>query len=77
LPLPPALVVAPGRDVLYDHVLRYAARLKEMGKAVELAEFAVERHGFSVGQWSEATDELMRILKRFINHSAGAAAVLN
>ena len=50
LPLPPALVVAPGRDVLHDHVLRYAARLKEMGKAVELAEFAGERHGFSVGQ---------------------------
>jgi len=67
LPLPPALVVAPGRDVLCGHVLRYAARLKEMGKAVELAEFPGERHGFSVGQRSEATEELMGILKRFVN----------
>ncbi|XP_066313850.1 carboxylesterase 15-like [Miscanthus floridulus] len=75
LPLPAALVVAPGRDVLYDHMLRYAARLKEMGKAVELAEFAGERHGFSVGQWSEATEELMRILKQFINHGAAAAVL--
>ncbi|CAL4958299.1 unnamed protein product [Urochloa decumbens] len=70
LPLPPALVVAPGRDVLFGHVLRYAARLKEMGKAVELAEFAEERHGFSVGQPSEATEELMGILKRFVHHHA-------
>ncbi|KAJ1282540.1 hypothetical protein BS78_03G060400 [Paspalum vaginatum] len=68
LPLPPALVVAPGRDVLRDHVLRYAARLKGMGKAVELAEFAGERHGFSCGQRSPATEELMRILKRFVDH---------
>ena len=67
LPLPPALVVAPGRDVLCGHVLRYAARLKEMGKAVELAEFPGERHGFSVGQRSEATEELMGILKRFVH----------
>ena len=66
LPLPPALVVAPGRDVLCGHMLRYAAKLKEMGKAVELAEFPGERHGFSKGQWSEATDELIQILKRFV-----------
>ncbi|CAL4977947.1 unnamed protein product [Urochloa decumbens] len=68
LQLPPALVVAPGRDVLYGHVLRYAARLKEMGKAVELAEFVDEGHGFSVGQPSKATEELMGILKRFVHH---------
>ncbi|ONM29956.1 putative carboxylesterase 15, partial [Zea mays] len=47
LPLPPALVVAPERDVLHGHVWRYAARLREMGKPVELAEFAGEGHGFS------------------------------
>ncbi|KAL6627414.1 hypothetical protein ACP70R_031140 [Stipagrostis hirtigluma subsp. patula] len=67
LPLPPALVVAPGRDVLYGHVVRYAARLKEMGKAVELAEFAAEQHGFSVRRWGPANEELMRILKRFVD----------
>jgi acetyl esterase/lipase len=38
-----ALVVAPARDVLFGHVLRYAARLKEMGKAVKLAEFTGDR----------------------------------
>ena len=37
--LPPVLVEAPEGDVLRDRVLLYAARLKEMGKAVELAEF--------------------------------------
>ncbi|CAO2180962.1 unnamed protein product [Urochloa humidicola] len=73
LPLPPALVVAPGRDVLCGHMLRYAAKLKEMGKAVELAEFPGERHGFSKGHWSEATEELIQILKRFVHH--GPAAV--
>ena len=68
--LPPALVVVPGLDTLRDHMRRYAARLEEMGKAVELAEFAGERHGFSVRGWSEANEELVRILKRFVNQGA-------
>jgi acetyl esterase/lipase len=73
LPLPPALVVAPARDVLFGHVLRYGARLKEMGKAVKLAEFTGESHGFFVvGQRSEAKEELMEILKRFVHHHARA-----
>ena len=66
LPLPPALVVAPGLDTLRGHMRCYAARLKEMGKAVELAEFKGEQHGFSVRGWGEANDELVRILKRFV-----------
>ncbi|KAG2595577.1 probable carboxylesterase 15 [Panicum virgatum] len=66
LPLPPALVVAPGLDMLRGHMRRYAARLEEMGKAVELVEFAGEQHGFSVRGWGEANDELVRILKRFV-----------
>jgi acetyl esterase/lipase len=70
LPLPPVLVVAPELDVLFGHVIRYAARLKDMGKAVELAEFPGERHGFSKGQWSEATEELIRTLKRFVHRGA-------
>jgi len=70
LPLPPALVVVPGLDTLRDHMRRYAARLEEMGKAVELAEFAGERHGFSVRGWSEANEELVRILKRFGQESS-------
>ncbi|TVU21786.1 hypothetical protein EJB05_31448, partial [Eragrostis curvula] len=64
--LPPALVVAPEIDVLCGHVLRYAARLQEMGKAVELAEFQGQKHGFSVLEWGDANLELIRILKRFV-----------
>ncbi|KAK3163922.1 hypothetical protein QOZ80_1AG0010260 [Eleusine coracana subsp. coracana] len=66
LALPPVLVVAPELDVLCSHVLRYAARLKYMGKAVELAEFKGQNHSFSVRQCGEANHELMRILKRFV-----------
>nr|CAB3476221.1 unnamed protein product [Digitaria exilis] len=65
--LPPVLVEAPELDVLRDHVLRYAARLEEMGKAVELAEFAGQQHGFSVLKWDESNEELIRIVKRFVS----------
>jgi acetyl esterase/lipase len=71
--LPPALVVVPGSDVLRDHVRGYAARLKDMGKTVEVVEFAGEQHGFYVLQpFGEAADELMRVLRRFVyaGHSA-------
>ncbi|XP_047061219.1 probable carboxylesterase 15 [Lolium rigidum] len=71
--LPPALVVVPGSDVLRDHVRGCAARLKDMGKTVEVVEFAGEQHGFSVLQpFGEAADELMRVLRRFVyaGHSA-------
>jgi acetyl esterase/lipase len=65
--LPPVLVVAPEIDVLRDRVLGYAARFREMGKAVEVAEFEGERHGFSVLQpFGEAANELMRVLRRFV-----------
>ncbi|KAM0878087.1 hypothetical protein ACQ4PT_035069 [Festuca glaucescens] len=65
--LPPALVVAPGSDVLRDHVHGYAASLKKLGKAVEVAEFEGEQHGFSVLRpFGEAADELLRVLRRFV-----------
>jgi acetyl esterase/lipase len=65
--LPPVLVVAPEIDVLRDRVLGYAARFREMGKAVEVAEFEGERHGFSVLQpFGEAANQLMRVLRRFV-----------
>ena len=65
--LPPVLVVAPESDVLRDRVMGYAARLREMGKAVEVAGFAGEQHGFSVLRpFGEAANELMRVLKRFV-----------
>ncbi|CAD6239731.1 unnamed protein product [Miscanthus lutarioriparius] len=65
--LPPVLVEAPEVDVLRDRVLLYAARLKQMGKDVELAEFQGEQHGFSVRRWGQANEELVRILKRFVH----------
>jgi acetyl esterase/lipase len=65
--LPPALVVAPGSDVLRDHVHEYAARLRGLGKAVEIVDFEGEQHGFSVRQpFGEAADEVQRVLRRFI-----------
>ncbi|VAH58559.1 unnamed protein product [Triticum turgidum subsp. durum] len=65
--LPPALVVAPLGDVLRVRVLGYEARLKDMGKDVELVEFEGQQHGFSVLQpFGEAADELMRVLRRFV-----------
>jgi acetyl esterase/lipase len=63
------LVVAPELDVLRGHVLRYATRLREMGKAVDLAEFKGEQHGFSVRKQGQANEELMRILKRFVHQA--------
>ncbi|KAK3160382.1 hypothetical protein QOZ80_1BG0058800 [Eleusine coracana subsp. coracana] len=67
--LPPVLVVAPGGDILNGHVRRYAAKLKEMGKAVELVEFSDQGHAFSVTHWGEANLELIRILKRFVSQN--------
>ncbi|XP_047059986.1 probable carboxylesterase 15 [Lolium rigidum] len=65
--LPPALVVVPGSDVLRDHVRGYAAKLKDMGKTVEVVEFDGEQHGFSVLQpFGEAANELLRVLRRFV-----------
>ncbi|KAF8667365.1 hypothetical protein HU200_053044 [Digitaria exilis] len=65
--LPPVLVVAAGRDVLRDRVVGYAESLRGMGKAVELAVFDAEEHGFSVVQpWGDAATEMIRVVKRFV-----------
>jgi hypothetical protein len=40
-----------------------------MGKAVDLAEFKGEQHGFSVRKQGQANEELMRILKRFVHQA--------
>ncbi|VAH58558.1 unnamed protein product [Triticum turgidum subsp. durum] len=58
---------ASSSDVLRDRVLGYGARLKDMGKAVEVVQFEGEQHGFSVRQpFGEAADELLRVIKRFV-----------
>lgn len=65
---PPVLVVEPKKDVLHDRVEDYVARLKAAGKQVELVVFAGQAHGFFVFQpWSEASDELIRVIRRFVH----------
>ncbi|GJN23075.1 hypothetical protein PR202_gb10692 [Eleusine coracana subsp. coracana] len=65
--LPPTLVVAAERDLLRDRDVDYVARLREMGKHVELVEFQGQHHGFFVVEPSgEAGTELVRVVRRFV-----------
>lgn len=65
--LPPTLVVAAGRDLLRDRVADYAARLRAMGKPVELVEFEGQHHGFFVVEpFGEAASEVVRLIRRFV-----------
>ncbi|XP_072951670.1 strigolactones hydrolase CXE15-like [Typha angustifolia] len=62
------LVVVAEKDLLRDAGRNYAARLKEMGKKVELVEFDKEQHAFFVlDPWSESSNEVVRIVKRFVD----------
>jgi len=64
---PPVLVVSAGRDILHERALRYAARLKGMGKPVELAVLEGQEHAFFSRQpWGEAASELIRVVKSFV-----------
>lgn len=64
---PRVLVVSAGRDVLHERVLRYAARLEEMGKPVEVAVLEGQEHAFFSRQpWSEGAGEMIRVVKRVV-----------
>jgi acetyl esterase/lipase len=64
----PTLVVVGGRDILHDRAVDYAARLKAMGKPVEVRDFEGQQHGFfTIDPWSDASAELMRVIKRFVD----------
>uniref|UniRef100_A0A0A9GEA3 Alpha/beta hydrolase fold-3 domain-containing protein n=1 Tax=Arundo donax TaxID=35708 RepID=A0A0A9GEA3_ARUDO len=66
--LAPTLVVVGGRDILRDRAVDYAARLKAAGKPVEVREFEGQQHGFfTIDPWSDASAELMRVIKRFVD----------
>ncbi|KAG6469318.1 probable carboxylesterase 15 [Zingiber officinale] len=70
----PMLVVVGERDLLRDRAAEYAATLKGWKKPVELAEFAGQQHGFfTIDPRSEASDELMRRIKRFMEENEGYA----
>lgn len=65
---PPVLVVDPDKDPLHDRVADYVARLKAAGKAVELVVFAGQGHGFFATEpYGEASDELIRVIRRFVH----------
>ncbi|CAL4944775.1 unnamed protein product [Urochloa decumbens] len=64
---PPTLVVGGELDLLRDRIADYAARLKAMGKPVELVEFPGQHHGFFIVEpWGDAADELVRVVRRFV-----------
>ncbi|KAF8369630.1 hypothetical protein HHK36_032347 [Tetracentron sinense] len=66
--LDPILVVVGGSDLLKDRAEDYAKRLKEWGKKIEYIEFEGKQHGFfTIDPRSEASDELMRVIKRFMS----------
>ncbi|POO01406.1 Arylacetamide deacetylase [Trema orientale] len=69
--LDPILVVAGGSDLLKDRAENYARRLKDWGKKIEYAEFEGQQHGFfTIYPNSEPSNELMSIIKRFINENS-------
>ena len=56
-----------GRDRMRDRVAEYVARLRAMGKPVELAEFEGQGHGFFVfAPFGDASDELVRVVRQFM-----------
>ncbi|CAD6221067.1 unnamed protein product [Miscanthus lutarioriparius] len=64
----PTMVVVGGRDILHDRAVDYAARLKAAGKPVEVRDFDGQQHGFfTIDPWSDASAELMRVIKRFVD----------
>ncbi|KAJ3669941.1 hypothetical protein LUZ60_010265 [Juncus effusus] len=66
------LAVVGEHDLLRDRAVEYARRLKELGKPVEIVEFKGQQHGFfTIDPWSEASAELMRILKEFVEEISG------
>ncbi|CAL4977949.1 unnamed protein product [Urochloa decumbens] len=70
---PPVLVVSAGRDMLHERVLRYTARLREMGKPVELVVLEEQEHAFFSRQpWGEGADEMIRVVKNFVHKGNGA-----
>ncbi|PWZ44060.1 putative carboxylesterase 15 [Zea mays] len=63
----PTLVVVDGRDLLHDRAVDYAAKLRAARKPVVVRDFHGQQHGFfTIDPWSDASAELMRVIKRFV-----------
>ncbi|KAL6636784.1 hypothetical protein ACP70R_024356 [Stipagrostis hirtigluma subsp. patula] len=68
--LPPVLVAGGEHDLLHDRIVDYVARLKAMGKPVELVEFEGQHHGFFIVEpWGDGGNELIRVVRRFVTSS--------
>ncbi|KAE8779277.1 putative carboxylesterase 15 [Hordeum vulgare] len=66
--LPPMLVVAGERDQLRGPTADYVARLKVMGKPVELMEFEGQDHRFFIIEpYVDAESSVVRAVKRFVS----------
>ncbi|XP_072957560.1 strigolactones hydrolase CXE15-like [Typha angustifolia] len=65
----PMLLVVAEKDMLKDREVEYARRMREeWGKHVEVAEFEGQQHGFfAIDSWSEPADEVIRIMKQFMD----------
>ncbi|TVU41499.1 hypothetical protein EJB05_15025, partial [Eragrostis curvula] len=73
--LPPLLVATGDRDMLVDRIRDYVARLKAMGKRVELVEFAGQGHAFAIFQQeTDDAGELVRVVRQFVHGGAPAPA---
>lgn len=65
---PPVLVLVGEHDLLRDRTADYVARLKAMGKPVELVEFEGQEHAFFIYEpWGAAADELIRLVRLFVH----------
>ena len=68
---PQVLVVDAEQDQLRDRTAEYVARLRAMGKPVELVVFEGQGHGFFVYEpWGAPADELVRVVRRFVHGGA-------
>lgn len=64
--LPPALVIAAGRDSLHDEAIHYYKLLREAGVEAKLLEYPEAGHGFTMEKSGDARDAI-RNMALFLN----------
>uniref|UniRef100_A0ACD6A8M7 Uncharacterized protein n=1 Tax=Avena sativa TaxID=4498 RepID=A0ACD6A8M7_AVESA len=78
VPLPPMLVLSAERDKQRGATADYVARLKAMGKPVELLEFEGQIHAFFYHDpYGDAGSGVVRAVKRFVFGNGDGTAVSN
>lgn len=66
--LPPALVIAAGKDSLHDEAVRYYKLLCEAGIPAELLEYPNAGHGFTMEKSADAEDAFQKMAQFLIQH---------